>query len=268
MKTLNIIALAAGAALIAAGAASTTAASTTTAPAAPSTPAPGASSTTGLAADGTVKGHVKFEGTKPDLKPLAVTDEQAKGCCPPGKQVNAKDPSLIIDDSNGIANVVVSIEVPGAKLEPPAEALHIDQHECNFEPHVQVVPAGGKIVFLNSDQVSHNVHTYPAKNDAFNKTIAPGSKEEQVLAKGDKVQVKCDIHPWMSSYVFVSETPYYAITKADGSFEIKGLKPGTYKVETWHEKLGKGKTVEVTVKDDGSSEAVEIKLGEKKKKSS
>jgi uncharacterized protein (DUF2141 family) len=72
----------------------------------------------------------------------------------------------------------------------------------------------------------------------------------------------------MSSYVFVSETPYYAITKADGSFEIKGLKPGTYKVETWHEKLGKGKPVEVVVKDDGSSEPVEIKLGEKKKKPS
>jgi plastocyanin len=260
MKTFTIIALAAGAALLAAGAASTTAASTAAAPA--------LSNANVNVADGAVKGHVKFEGAKPDLKPLAITDEQAKGCCPPGKQVNARDPSLLVDDSNGLANVVVSIEVPGAKLEPPAEPLHIDQHECNFEPHIQIVPAGGKIVFLNSDQVSHNVHTYPAKNDAFNKTIAPGSKEEQLLAKGDKVQVKCDIHPWMSSYVFVSETPYYAITKADGSFEIKGLKPGTYKVETWHEKLGKGKTVEVVVKEDGSSEPVEIKLGEKKKKSS
>jgi plastocyanin len=257
MKTFTIIGLAAGAALLAAGAASTTAASTTA-----------SNATTAVAADGTVKGHVKFEGKAPELKPLAVTDEQAKGCCPPGKQVNARDPKLIVDGSGGIANVVLYVEVAGAKLEPPAEPLHIDQHECNFEPHVQVVPAGGKIVFLNSDQVSHNVHTYPAKNDAFNKTIAPGSKEEQVLAKGDKVQVKCDIHPWMSSWVFVSETPYYAISKPDGSFEIKGLKPGTYKLEMWHEDLGKGKPVEIVVKDDGSSEPVEIKLGEKKKKQS
>jgi hypothetical protein len=127
------------------------------------------------------------------------------------------------------------------------------------------VPAGGKLVFLNSDQVSHNVHTYSEKNDQFNQTIAPGSKEERVLAKGEKFQVKCDIHPWMSSYVFVSETPYYAITKADGSFEIKGLKPGKYKLELWHEKLGKAKA-EVVVKDDGTSDPVEVKMGEKKKK--
>ncbi len=252
MKTSTIIGLGAGVALLATYLVSATASS-------PSV------TLLSVAADGKVTGHVKFDGTPPELKPLAITDEQAKGCCPPGKQVNSKDPQLLVDSSAGIANVVVTIEVPGAKVEVPKDALHIDQHECTFEPHVQVVPAGGKLVFLNSDQVSHNVHTYSEKNDQFNQTIAPGSKEERVLAKGEKFQVKCDIHPWMSSYVFVSETPYYAITKADGSFEIKGLKPGKYKLELWHEKLGKAKA-EVVVKDDGTSDPVEVKMGEKKKK--
>jgi plastocyanin len=251
MKTITLLGLGAGAAVITAYLASATT-NTSSLPAASSV------------GDAKVTGHVKFDGKAPELKPLAITDEQAKGCCPSDKKVSSKDPSLMVDDKGGIANVVVSIEVAGAKLEVPADALHIDQHECSFEPHVQVVPAGGKLAFLNSDKVSHNVHTYAAKNDAFNQTIAPGSKEERVLAKGEKFQVKCDIHPWMSSWVFVSETPYYAITKADGSFEIKGLKPGTYKVELWHETLGKGKA-EVVIKDDGTSEPLEIKMGEKKK---
>ena len=251
MKTLTTIGIAATAAFTTAYLASASAHS----PAATTAPA---------VADGKATGHVKFDGKPPELKPLAITDEQAKGCCPADKKVSSKDPKIMVDGSGGLANVVVTIDVPGAKLEPSAEALHVDQKECTFEPHVQVVPAGAKIVFLNSDQVSHNVHTYSSKNDQFNQTIAPGSKEERVLAKGEKFQVKCDIHPWMSSWVFVSETPYYAITKPDGSFEIKGLKPGTYKLELWHEELGKGKG-EVVIKEDGSSEPVELKMGEKKK---
>jgi plastocyanin len=261
MKTSTTLALAAAAAFTTAYLASAARSSEPS----PRASAPETSAAVPSAAESKVTGHVKFDGKPPEIKPLAITAEQSKGCCPPDKQVSSKDPQLLVDANGGLANVVVTIEVPGAKVEVPAQALHIDQHECTFEPHVQVVPAGGKLALLNSDQVSHNVHTYSQKNDPFNQTIAPGSKEERVLAKGEKFLVKCDIHPWMSSWVFVAETPYYAITKADGSFEIKGLKPGTYKIELWHEMLGKGKG-EVVVKEDGSSEPVELKMGEKKKK--
>jgi plastocyanin len=244
MKTFSILALAGGAALVA-GAVRASA-----------SPAP---------VEGTAKGKVTFEGKKPEMKPLSITDEQAKGCCPPGKQIDSKDPSVVIAADGGLANVVVTVEVDGAKVEPAKEPLHVDQKECHFEPHVQVVPAGSKIVFLNSDQVSHNVHTYANKNDSFNKPIAPGGREEQTLAKDDKIEVKCDIHPWMSSYVFVADTPYYAVTGPDGSFEIKGLKPGTYKASLWHEKFGKGKG-EIVIKEDGSCEPLAFSMKDKGKK--
>jgi hypothetical protein len=32
--------------------------------------------------------------------------------------------------------------------------------------------------------------------------------------------------------------PFFAVTGDDGSFTIKGLPPGTYTIETWHEKFG------------------------------
>jgi plastocyanin len=217
------------------------------------------------AAEGKITGKVKFDGKPPEMKPLQVTADKAKGCCPAGTEVDAKDPSLVISKEGGLANVVVLVEVPGEKMEPSSTTVEIDQKMCHFEPHVRVVPAGGKVVFLNSDQVSHNIHTYANKNDSFNKTVAPGSKEETTLAKGDKVQVKCDIHDWMSAWVYVAETPHFAITKEDGSFEIPGLKPGKYKVELWHEKLGKQKA-EATIKDDGTCEALDLKMGEKKDK--
>ena len=52
------------------------------------------------------------------------------------------------------------------------------------------------------------------------------------------VPFKCDVHGWMNAYVGVLDHPYFAVTGEDGTFELKGLPPGTYTIEAWHEKLG------------------------------
>src|SRR4030095_16369004 len=49
---------------------------------------------------------------------------------------------------------------------------------------------------------------------------------------------KCDVHKWMNAFVGVLDHPFYAVTTGNGHFELKGLPPGTYTVEAWHEKLG------------------------------
>ncbi|MCC7261086.1 MAG: DUF2012 domain-containing protein, partial [Candidatus Latescibacteria bacterium] len=59
-------------------------------------------------------------------------------------------------------------------------------------------------------------------------------------------------HPWMAGYVVVTPHPYFAVTAADGSFEIKDVPAGKYVVEVWHEYLGT-KTQEVTVGDTPAS---------------
>jgi hypothetical protein len=44
--------------------------------------------------------------------------------------------------------------------------------------------------------------------------------------------------PGCAQYVSAVEHPYFAVTGADGSFEIKNLPPGSYTIEAWQEKLG------------------------------
>jgi carboxypeptidase family protein len=46
------------------------------------------------------------------------------------------------------------------------------------------------------------------------------------------------VHGWMNAYVGVLDHPYFAVTAADGTFDLKSLPPGTYTIEAWHEKLG------------------------------
>ena len=55
---------------------------------------------------------------------------------------------------------------------------------------------------------------------------------------GDVIRFKCDVHPWMTAYLLVTDNPYYAISGDDGSFTIANVPPGRYTVEIWHEKSG------------------------------
>ena len=52
----------------------------------------------------------------------------------------------------------------------------------------------------------------------------------------------------MRAYANVVTNPFFAVTKDDGTFEIKGLPAGTYTIEAWHERLGR-QTQSVTISD-------------------
>ena len=215
---------------------------------------------------GPVAGRVLFDGERPTPPPLDIDPAKAKGCTQPGQELDTTNCSLIVSKDLGIKNAVVSIAVKDAKLVVPEKPVELDQVACAFEPHVIVVPVGTTVAYLNSDKVAHNVRTLARKHEGINKTVAPGGKELQLLDAGaDKIEIKCDLHPWMNAWLFVTDTPYTAITDAEGNFKLPDLPAGEYKLAVWHERLPKAEAT-VVVKPDGSCEPVTIKLAEKKKK--
>lgn len=64
----------------------------------------------------------------------------------------------------------------------------------------------------------------------------------------------CNVHPEMQGTVVVLETPYHAVTGADGSYSIKGVPAGSYTLKIWHEKLH-GATQQITVSESDETEA-------------
>lgn len=52
------------------------------------------------------------------------------------------------------------------------------------------------------------------------------------------IPVKCNIHPWMQSYVAVLSSPYFRVTGPDGQFNLASVPPGNYTVVAWHELYG------------------------------
>ena len=90
------------------------------------------------------------------------------------------------------------------------------------------MPAGGKVDFLNSDRLLHNLHGTPAANPPFNRTQPKGRTITIAFEKPEIIRVTCDLHSWMRGWVVVAEHPFYVLTDGAGDFELRGLPPGRY----------------------------------------
>lgn len=192
---------------------------------------------------GDLKGTVSFAGTAPRAAALAVTRDQ--GACG-----GALEDESIVVAGGKLANAVVTVR--GVAAVPEQKAVVLDQRRCRYVPHVVAAPRGSSLDIVNSDPLLHNIHGYAGSATAFN--VALPMKDQRVTRKLDKVgpvRVKCDVHPWMSAWVVVTDGPT-AVSGADGSYVIRGLPPGTYTVNAWHEKLG-DRSAQVTVGASGDA---------------
>jgi plastocyanin len=136
-------------------------------------------------------------------------------------------------------NVVIYFgdKVPADQLAVPAENPVMDQRKLTFIPHIMCVPLGTSVDFPNNDEVPHNVFS-PSPVKKFNLgTYKVGVIKQVTFDKSGLVVLLCTIHPEMSAFILVLETPYYAITDKDGTYRISGIPAGSYKIKTWHEKL-------------------------------
>lgn len=212
-----------------------------------------------------VRGAITFDGKRPEPKLLTVKDSQLKGCTH-GGEVDLTDRSLLVSKTGGIANVVVTLDVEGAELVVPKEPVEMDNLSCRFEPHVAVVPEGGTVRFKNSDPTSHNIHTYSKKTSGVNKTVPAGKSVDVLLKRDETFKVTCDLHPWMMGWVVVTESPYVAVTDAEGAFEIRGVPPGEHKATLWHETLGKKSVTVVVTEKKGAVVDWAMKRPEKRRR--
>lgn len=153
------------------------------------------------------------------------------------------------------ADAVVYIEkIEGRSFPAPKEHALMNQEGLKFHPHVLPVLAGTTVDFLNSDDVLHNVFSPDACADKMNLGTWPKGQKRSFVFKnpGCQAVLLCNVHPEMEAFVVVTETPYFAVSSADGSYAIKDVPPGKYTLQIWHEK-DKGAPVQVDVPDKGEA---------------
>ena len=151
---------------------------------------------------------------------------------------------------------VVFLRSEGSESTPASMPVPVmDQKNAHFVPRIVVVPARGRVRFLNSDPMFHNVFSlspvkkfdlgrYPKGNSKFVTFDHPGV-----------VQVFCDIHAEMIGFVVVVDGLHYAVLEADGRYRITDVPPGSYDVAVWAEGMSQFRTVgHVTVAATGATE--------------
>lgn len=172
---------------------------------------------------GSIEGKIVFNGAVTTRKIIPTKDNEICGA-------PREEPVIKVGPDKGVEEAVVYlVGVPKGKAWPaPGKKPTLDNHNCRFEPEVQVIQAGPLDV-VNKDPVLHNTHGYYGKRTAFN--MALPNKDQTIpteLTRAGAVRVDCDAHGWMEGWIYVVDNPYYALTGADGTFKITDVPPGEY----------------------------------------
>lgn len=209
---------------------------------------------------GALSGVIRFDGTPPARKPVAMSDQTCQREAANVLKNGVQDERCILTQEpggNGFtmknAFVWISKGLEGRAFARPTTPVVLDQKGCMFTPHVMGVMAWQELSIRNSDPVAHNTSNASATaNKRFNVTLgSAGATETKRFGKPEAgMRFACDVHPWMDAYIHVVENPHFMVTDSDGKFALGGsagafsLPQGAYTVSVWTQTLG---TVSVPV---------------------
>ena len=132
-----------------------------------------------------------------------------------------------------VSDAVIWLDAPASTRRARTEPAVLDQRNLKFMPRVLAVQVGTRVKFPNSDRVFHNVFSHH-DGKIFDLGLYPvGAVKEVPFDRPGLSRVFCNIHPHMAAYVMVVDSPYFAVSDAEGAFMIRGVPPGSYVYHAW-----------------------------------
>jgi plastocyanin len=127
-----------------------------------------------------------------------------------------------------------SLAVPAPRNGPEYMLVQKDK---KFNPHILVVPTGSSVEFPNLDPFFHNVFSlFNGKRFDLGLYEAHSHRTVQFDREGISY-IFCNIHPEMGAVVLALSTPYYGISKPDGSVVLHNVPEGSYRLNVWAENV-------------------------------
>lgn len=207
-----------------------------------------------IAAQTSISGQVMLKGA--DITQLRrVVDVGGNPFCTGHGEII--DSAWRVAPEGGLADAVITVRGSQRASNLSDAAPLIDQTQCEFVPHAVAIQAGQTVRFHNSDLTFHNIriarHEPGTRSGGQNidniGQPSRGDENVKVFNSPGIYRLECDVHRWMSAWVFVHEGCHAAVTAVDGRFSIPhALADGDYVVEAWHPQFPRNLSQTVTVR--------------------
>lgn len=140
-------------------------------------------------------------------------------------------------DTPDLRRSVVYLESAPARAfpDPEPQRATMDQRNETFVPHVLAITVGTTVDFPNSDNTYHNVFSLRGPRQFDLGRYAAGRSKSIRFDRPGIVRVFCEIHSHMSAFILVFNHRYFAVTSADGRYQIGRVPPGRYTLVAWNE---------------------------------
>ncbi len=174
---------------------------------------------------------------------------------------------VLVTDKDGkpVADAVVLIDAANKiAVQPAAAPVVIAQEGLRFVPVLSEVPAGSTLRFVNRDAYDHHVRSTPSgplgntpavknfelrldaaegaatspndeyKSPAATRKRSGASSADVKVDSAGAIGLGCHIHASMRGQVYVSGTPWFGKTDANGLASIDGVPDGVAELTVWH----------------------------------
>ena len=150
-------------------------------------------------------------------------------------------------DGKARKDAAVHLEgVSGGHVTPPGKHAVVVQKRQLFIPSVLPVVQGTVVDFPNKDTVFHSAFSLSEGNQFDLGTYGPGKNPNVQFDVPGKVDIFCNQHDQMHAVVLVLDHPYFTLTSKKGTYAIRDVPKGTYRVKAWvRPGISKEKTVTI-----------------------
>ncbi len=113
--------------------------------------------------------------------------------------------------------------------------VSMDQRNETFVPHLLAITVGTTVDFPNNDRTYHNVFSLSKARRFDLGRYATGRSKSVRFDRPGIIRVFCEIHSHMNAFILVFSHRFFAVSDADGRYQIDGVPPGTYTLVAWIE---------------------------------
>jgi len=169
---------------------------------------------------------------------FALPNVQAAPCAKTTGNLQCVKVSVQDKQGKPVSDMVVYLQpTSGQQLPQTDKVITVLQQNKAFAPYLTVSQTEHAVNFANHDDITHHIYSVDSDNKFAFKIRAGAHHMTDHFDHEAEIAMACNIHDWMSGYLLVVNTPYFAKTDDNGQAFFPAIEKGEYNAVIWHPQL-------------------------------